>query len=73
MHVRVGEARPERGDHRGDVAGGESLGRRADDVRRPRSFPSTVPELLAGQAGLPPPPQKNTDTPPLTPIWPTWM
>ena len=29
--------------------------------------PLTEPELLAGQAGLPPPPQKKTETPPLTP------
>jgi len=29
--------------------------------------PLTEPELAAGQAGLPPPPQKNTDTPPFTP------
>jgi hypothetical protein len=35
--------------------------------------PSTVPEFEAGQAGLPPPPQKNTETPPLTPRCPTWM
>ena len=34
MHVRVGEARAERGDHRRDVADGVPLGGRADDVGR---------------------------------------
>jgi hypothetical protein len=25
------------------------------------------------QSGLPPPPQKKTETPPLTSFWPKWM
>jgi hypothetical protein len=33
--------------------------------------PETVPDVVGGQAGLLPPPQKNTDTPPSTPGWPT--
>jgi hypothetical protein len=35
--------------------------------------PDTDPDEFGGQAGLPPPPQKNTATPPFTPGWPTWM
>ena len=72
MHVCVGKPGTERSDHGRDVTGSESrlVG---PTTSLAEIEPLTVPEFAAGHAGFPPPPQKNTETPPLTPGWPMWM